>query len=973
MEANKIYHGFRLIYEKEIKEINSICYLFKHEKSGARLFKIKNDDDNKVFSISFRTPPKNSKGIPHIMEHSVLCGSRKFKTKEPFIDLLKGSLNTFLNAFTFPDKTMYPVASRNKKDFFNLMDVYLDAALYPAIYTKPEILKQEGWHYEILDKNDDIKLNGVVYNEMKGAFSSPDSLLQRKVLESLFPDTAYGKESGGDPDYIPQLTYKEFVDFHKKYYHPTNSYIYLYGDGNIDEELEFLDKKYLSAFNMEDVDSEIKFQNSFGKMKDSEYEYSISEEEDEREKTFFSMNYVLNTGKNSELYLAMEILSYILLDSPSALLKKALIDAKLGKDVYSVLESEMLQPTLNIVLKGSDLNKKEAFLNTINDTLKKIVKEGIPKKLIEAAINIKEFSLREADFRDMPKGLYYSVKCMDSWLYDMDPSMHLFFEDDLRSIKSALTTNYFEDLIQKYLLNNEHTSLVTLKPVKGLADKKAEDVKKKLEKYKDSLSENEILELVKSTKDLKKMQEAKDTKEQKETIPTLSIDDIDKKSEVLPITQKECDGVKVLEHNVFTNKIAYMDLYFDSSKVRQELIPYISLLGSLLGNIDTKERKYEDLTNEVSIHTGGIYFVAVGYEDNKNEDNFFPKIVVKGKSVIDKLDKLTGLTREIINDSIFDDKKRIFDLLNEIKSQMEMRMTNEGHAITRSRLFSYFSASGKYNEMIGGIEYYKFISKLLKDIDSDFETIRKNLIEVKERIFTKENLLAAVTIEDKYYGNFEKNIKTLIDALSTKKFESTKYVFDLKKENEGLLTPAGVQYAAKGYNLKKIGAEYTGKMEVLKTILGLDYLWTNIRVLGGAYGAFAKFSQNGNVYFGSYRDPNLKETLDIYDHISDYVRSFNVDSKEMAKYIIGTISTVDTPLTPSMKGDVSNQRYIRKITDKEIQENRDEILSTTAKDINNFADVIKKITDEECLCVMGGETKINSNKSLFNSILNVFE
>lgn len=693
--VNQVYHGFKLLEEKKLEDINSTARIFAHEKSGARLLSIENDDDNKVFSISFRTPPESNNGLPHIMEHSVLCGSRKFPTKEPFIDLLKGSLNTFLNAMTFSDKTMYPVASRNDKDFYNLMDVYLDAVFYPKIYSIPEILMQEGWHYELGSKDDDITYRGVVYNEMKGALSSPESVLMRKVQESLFPDTPYYFESGGDPDNIPELTQEKFIAYHKKYYHPSNSYIFLYGNGDIDKELGFIDDNYLKDFDKADVDSKISVQMPYNKVKEVKYYYPIGEDEDENNKTYVSMNFATGKSTDKEMYLAMGILSDILLGTTASPLKKALVDAEIGKDVFGIYDNSVQQPTFSIIVKNSNENMKEKFKKVVYDTLNGLVQNGIDKKLIEASINSNEFRLREADYQGLPKGLVYSIKCMDSWLYDSDPLMHLEYESTLNKVKSALTTDYFEKMIDKYILKNTHASIIVLSPQKGLSESRAEEVKKNLKEFKDNLSDGQLQDIIESTSRLKTRQETPDTKQNIEKIPLLKLSDINKTAEKIPEEIKEADGVKVLCHPMFTNGIAYVDLLFDTSCVKQEDLLYAALLADVLTKVDTTSRNYMDISNDIYINTGDIKFSFDVYDEKGNSDNFSSKLTVRSKALTDKIPEMMELLEDIINNSKFDNKKRIKEIVQEARSQYEMRIYDRGHAVVAKRLISYFSKVGK--------------------------------------------------------------------------------------------------------------------------------------------------------------------------------------------------------------------------------------------------------------------------------------
>ncbi|KAJ51793.1 hypothetical protein BD780_000597 [Clostridium tetanomorphum] len=973
LEIGKEYNGFKLMEKNTLKEINSEALIFKHEKTGAKLLKLKNEDDNKVFSIAFRTPPKDSTGVAHILEHSVLCGSRKFPTKEPFVELIKGSLNTFLNAMTFGDKTMYPVASKNKKDFFNLMDVYLDAVFYPNIYKYPQIFMQEGWHYELENKEDDIAYKGVVFNEMKGAYSSPESILMRKISESLFPDTTYGVESGGDPEHIPELSYEEFIDFHKKYYHPSNSYIYLYGDGDILEELKFIEDNYLREFEKLDVDSSIKIQPHFSNMREVIVDYPISLNEKEEDKTFFSLNFVIGKSTDKELYLAFDILEHLLLETPAAPLKKAILKANIGKDVFGSFDNSILQPTFSIVVKNSNEDKKEKFKEVVFETLKELVNNGIDKKLVESSINIKEFALREADFGGYPTGLIYGIKCMDSWLYDNNPLMHLNYEPQLGKVKEALNSKYFEELIEKYILNNNHSSLLIVKPEKGLGERKDEEEKSKLKAYKETLSEEEIDKIIDETKKLKERQISSDSQEDLNKIPLLSIEDIERNTETLPL--EECNelGVKVLKHDIFTNKIAYINLYFSSTVVPQELIPYTGLLATVLGKVSTKKYSYEELSNEVNINTGGIYYTSTAYSSNNDLDCFIPVVKVKSKALISKLPKLFNLLGEEIKHSKFDDYSRIREIISELKSRMEMTIFDRGHMVTAGRVASYFSSVAAYLENVTGLTFYHFIVELEKNFEDKKEDIVNKLEQVSKLIFNKNNLTVSVTLEEEDYKHFKDSFSVLYDSLGEKNISYNKYIFDLKPENEGLMTSGKVQYNAKGYNYRKLGYDYTGTMQVLKTIISYDYLWNKVRVQGGAYGCFGGFNRNGNMYFVSYRDPNLKKTLEAYDGAVEYINNFNCDNREMTKYIIGTISDIDSPLTPSMKGEKAAANYFSNITSQDLQKEREEILDTKVEDIKKLANIVEKCMKEQYICVLGSEERIKENKELFNKVINIFE
>ncbi|MBU2702873.1 Zn-dependent M16 (insulinase) family peptidase [Sporomusaceae bacterium BoRhaA] len=967
-----LLHGFELLSEKKVSEINCLAKIYRHVKSGARLFFLQTDDDNKVFSISFRTPPTDSTGVPHILEHSVLCGSRKFPVREPFVELVKGSLNTFLNAMTFPDKTMYPVASRNDKDFRNLMDVYLDAVFYPNIEQVPEIMMQEGWHYELENAQAELSYKGVVYNEMKGVFSSPDAVLERKIQETLFPESPYGVESGGDPEFIPNLTQEEFVTFHKKYYHPANSYIFLYGNLNIAEELKFIDEEYLSHFDRIEVDSAIVRQKSFDKTLEHTYSYPISVNEKPQDKTFLSLNFVVGEATDPETTLAFEILEHLLLGTPAAPLKKALLEAGIGKDVFGQFNQSILQPVLTVGVRGANEDKKAEFLKVVYETLQRLCTEGLDKKLVEASVNIHEFQLREANFGNYPKGLIYNIKCMDSWLYDESPLLHLAYEGALGKVKTALTSRYFEELIEQKLLQNKHQAVVVVKPEQGLAEAKSKELAAKLAEYKKTLTTEEIEGIVKQTESLKKRQTTPDTPEKLATIPLLSLKDISRKTEELPLVEKKIGATKLLFHPLFTNRIAYVNLYFDSAVVKQSLLPYLFLLDGVLGQVDTEKYTYSELSNEINIHTGGISSASVAYSEKDDDTIFYPKFKVKSKALVAKLPELLGLLGEILGHSRFDDKKRLKELIAELKSKFAAIILEKGQIISSSRVLSYVSPVSKFRE-IGYLSFYHFVADLEEHFDEKFAEIQANLHQVAELIFTREGMLISLTTDEADYKAFTDSLPRLCKKLHTAQALPESYEFCFGAKNEGLMTSAKVQYAAKGYNFRRLNFEYQGSMRVLETIMRYDYLWNRIRVQGGAYGAFVQFERNGNMVYGSYRDPNLAETVHVYDEAAQYIAAFKVTEREMTKYIIGTMSGIDSPLTASMKGERAAENYLQHITQHDMEQERREILETTEEKVRSLAALVDECMKQNYICVLGGEEKIQQNKQLFAQLVSVFE
>jgi len=974
-KTGQTYHGFKLLDIKHVTEINSDSMLFMHEKSGARLLCLSNDDDNKVFSITFRTPPEDSTGVPHIVEHSVLCGSRKFPIKEPFVELVKGSLNTFLNAMTFPDKTMYPVASRNDKDFRNLMDVYLDAVFHPKMLEIPEVMMQEGWHYELPDIAAELTYKGVVYNEMKGVFSSPDAILENQIYAALFPDTAYGVESGGDPDYIPELTQEQFVDFHKKYYHPSNSYIFLYGDLDINDNLKFLNTAYLKDFTATKISSEILLQKPFKETAVKVVDYPVSPQESLKDKTFITLNIAAGKATDPESYLGLMMLEHILLETPASPLKKALMDAGLGKEVFGSYSKSILQPTMTFGVSGANPDQVDAFKNTVNATLEKLASVGLDKKLVEASVNIFEFHLREANYGNRPKGLVYNMKCLDSWLYDQDPLMHLAYKPVLDKIKRQSRHGYFEQLIKTCLLNNTHQALVALKPNGEIGAQKAAELKQKLADYKASLSENELAALVKQTKALKEHQETPDRPDALGLIPLLELKDIDPKAEELVNVEKKEEGVPVLLHPLFTNQIAYVNLYFNTGAVAEEELPYLYLLADILGKMDTQEYNYAELAKEINIHTGGFSYDVMAYSENSDDETFTPMFRIKAKALIDKLPEMFGLLGNVTSGSLFTDDNRLKELIRETKAAWDTALFRRGQQVVAARLLSYLSPVAKYNE-IGLLTYYKFIAALEASLDNNINAIGRTLTSVAQTIFNQDNLLVGITCSEQDYPKFRTAFSVLKAKLGSKPFQPVSFSFKTQALNEGLLTSGKVQYVAKGANFRRLGYNYHGSMKVLETILRYDYLWNRIRVQGGAYGAFAQFDRSGNVVFGSYRDPNLTETIKVYDETVGYLEQFtaeNVSEREMTKYIIGTMSTADAPLTPQMKGERADAAYIRNISQADLQQERDEILATRQQDIKKLAVVVDDVMKANYLCVLGGEQKIEASKELFGALVTVIE
>ena len=960
-------NGFRLKNSSEVKELGANTYEFEHIKTGAKLFYIATDDDNKVFYIGFRTPPKDDTGVAHIVEHSVLCGSKKYPLKEPFVELVKGSLNTFLNAMTYPDKTVYPVASRNAKDFRNLQDVYLDAVFNPSMLTTPEILMQEGWHYEIANVDAPLTYSGVVYNEMKGALSSPDDILTRNLQHETFPQNCYSFESGGDPEAIPNLTQEMFVAFHQKFYHPSNSFIYLYGDVDIAEQLEYLDREYLSAFDKIEVDSEISLQPTFAEMKRVDEIYPIGEEESDSEKTFLAMNFVVGNIDDTLNNLGLGILSHALFSSPAAPVRKALIDSGLGKDVDVGLEDDLRQPTFTITLNGSEKNRVDKFYDMFNAELQKLVDNGIDKTLLQASINLMEFRLREADFGLAPKGLIYGLRLLKTWLYGGDPNAYLRYEDDLAKIKRGLDENYFEGLIQKYFLDNPHKVLMTLAPDKNFAKQRDAAQAQKLAEIKAQLTPAQIQDIIDTTQKLKIRQQTPDSPEALKTIPILKREDLKKEPENLPLQFRDMSGTRILLSNIDTHGIIYLTFYFDALKVPQDKLLHAYLLTELLGNVDTKKHSYEELAILTNLNIGGFGANLRADSEKDLPNSFAPRMKVIVKALGSKLEEMTDILTEIFNDTIFDNKKRLRELVEQEQLTFELNLQNMALQIVSAQLAAYQNKAGAYNAA-ALLPYNKFLKNLLADFDNNFDELVADLKDVFNRLINRNGLIISVTAPEDLYKKFSPHLYKLLRSLTVDEYQRENYSFPCKPRNEGIYSQSRVQFVGKGANFIELGYKYTGAMNILETLLRYEYLWTKIRVQGGAYGAFAHFARNGNLVFSSYRDPNLAKTLETFDGTADFLKNFNVSDREMDKYIIGTLSKSDKPLTPSLKGQVAADLCLRNITYADRQKSRNEILTAQQEDIRALSKIIADCMKQNYLCVFGNEAVIKENAKLFGEI-----
>lgn len=960
---------YEILDEHRVEDVQSDGFILRHKKSGARIAILSNNDDNKVFYIGFRTPPEDETGVPHIIEHTTLCGSKKFPVKDPFIELAKGSLNTFLNAMTYPDKTVYPVASCNDQDFKNLMDVYLDAVFNPNITKYEEIFKQEGWHYELTGKDDELKINGVVYNEMKGAYSSPDEVLSSQIYRSLFPDNTYSKDSGGNPEYIPKLTYEAYLDFYHKYYHPSNSYIYLYGDMDVVERLEWLDREYLSLYDYKKVNSEINKQPAFDEIKNVEAQYSITMDDSQENKTYLSYNRVVGDTLDEMLYQAFDVLDYALVSSPGAPVKQALIDAGIGDDVYGSYDAGILQPVFSFVAKNANASQADEFESIIENTLKEVVKTGINKEALLAGINSSEFKFREADFGQFPKGLLFGLNCLDSWLFDdMKPFIHLECLGTFAKLRKAVDTDYFEKLIQEYLLDNTHGSSVTVKPKRGLGNEREEALAKELSDYKASLSDEEIKKLIEDTEHLKKYQEEPSSDEDLRKLPMLTRADMKKNAMPFSNIEDELLDVKVVRHDIESNGIDYISFLFDAGDFAQSELGYLGFFTNALGLVSTEKYSYTDLANATNIYTGGISTGTASHPDIKDRNNFVFKFEVKLKVLEKNLDKALELMEQMLLSSDFTDTKRLGELVAQIKARLQANLSSSGHLVAAMRSMSSFSRYALYQDELKGVAFYRSICHIEKELSESPKSVSDKLAAIAKKLFARNRMLISFTGNNEAYGNAKPSLEKVIAGFNKMSAVGNQAEVHFNTAKEAFIDASQIQYVAKTGDFICEGYEYTGALRLLRIILSYDYLWINVRVKGGAYGCMNTFLRSGESYFVSYRDPNLSDTLDVYDRIPEYIKNFSPDERDMTKYIIGTFSALDTPMNPEAKGSRSLSAYLEGITYEQIQKERNEILNAQPEDIRRLADLVEAVLKKDSICVIGNENMIKESAGLFENV-----
>lgn len=965
--------GYKLIESRWLEDVKSTSYLYEHEKTGARVAILSNDDDNKAFYIGFRTTPENEKGIPHIIEHSVLCGSKKFPIKDPFVELAKGSLNTYLNAMTYPDKTVYPVASYNDKDFKNLMEVYMDAVCYPNIKQVKEIFMQEGWHFELEDMEAPLTINGVVYNEMKGAYSSSEEVIYKEGFQVLFPENTYSKDSGGNPKKIPELSYEEFIEFYETYYHPSNSYIYLYGDVDIEERLTWLDQEYLSKFEKREVSSEIKPQTAFKEMVDHHAYFAVAEEEPVEDNSTLAYNKVISTALDKKVCQAFEILDYALVSAPGAPIRQALIDAGIGQDVYGYFDSGLLQPVYMIVAKNANPKDKENFKSIIEDKLTEIVKNGIDKNSLLAAINSQEFRFREADYGQFPKGLLYGLTCLDSWIYDGDPFLYLEVLDLFEELKAEIETGYFENLVQKYLLDNQHGAIVLVEPKKGMAAQEEKELEEALLAKKNALTVEEKEKLIQETKELHKYQETPSNEEDLKKIPLLKREDLRKEANPFFNEEKKINDVTYLCHNIETNGIDYIHMLFDISDFTEEEIAWAGMLRAMIGLVNTENFTYAQFVNEVNIHTGGIYCGTSFHSSVEAQVKSKMTFELNIKVLDSKLKEAMSLAKEMLFTSNLRDKKRVKELLVQTKSRLQMMLNSSAHQVATMRALSANSFYARFQEWTHGISFYQEICNMIDLLEKDEEAYFARLEELLERILVRKRLLISFTGNESLYLAAKDDLEEFCECLKegTNASEMKWDLYDAKKE--AFTDASQIQYVARTGFYKEEQEAFSSALRVLKTILSYEYLWTNVRVLGGAYGCMCSFLRTGEMYLVSYRDPNLKKTMEVYEAIPQFVKEFKASEREMTQYIIGTLGSLDTPLTPEAKGHRSLIAYLGGLSYDMVQRERDDMLQAKDSDIRALHTCIEKALSQGQICVIGNEIAIKKEEDMFDCVAGLLD
>lgn len=951
--------NFELLKDVKIREFNTRARYWRHKPTGAEVLSLENNDENKVFAVTFRTPPENSTGIAHILEHSVLCGSEKYPVKEPFIELAKGSLSTFLNAFTYPDKTCYPVASTNLKDFYNLIDVYLDAVFHPLI--TPYTLLQEGWHYELDTPDGEMTFKGVVYNEMRGDYSSPDSIIAEESRHVLFPDTQYRHDSGGDPEEIVNLTYAEFRRFYETHYHPSNARFFFYGDDDPEERLRIIDHA-LQGYGKISPDSRVALQPRFNQPVYKEAYYDSGEEPNPKGQV--TMNWLLPEAGDIEANLAWSILAHILIGTPASPLRKALIDSGLGEDLAGVgLDSNLRQMMFSTGLRGIQVENAGKIQELIFSTLRDLAEKGIDPDTIASSLNTIEFGLRESNTGSFPRGLALMLWSLESWLYEGDPIAPLAFEGPLNSIKERIASGrFFEEMIRTHLLDNPHRATVLLKPDPSLGQKRAQKERERLEKARQEMTSEMLQEVVETTRELKRRQETPDSPEALATIPHLQRSDLEPMIKTIPIDVAPVGSGKILYHDLFTNGILYLDVGFDLQHLPQGSLPYLPLFSQALLETGTAELDFVQLLQRIGKYTGGI-FPSTFTSAVRNTGGTAAWLFLRGKAMLAQTAELLAILRDILFSARLDNRERIRQMALEAKAGLEAGLVQAGHRVVNMRLRARFSLADLAAEEMGGVNQLFFLRRLIEQIDSDWESVHASLEAIRAALIRQDGMIVNATIDQTGWKAVQPRIEEFIQSFSPRPAPAPVWTLSAFPENEGLTLPTQVNFVGKGANLYQHGYRLHGSIQVIVPYLRSTWLWDKVRVQGGAYGGFCSFDQqSGTLSFLSYRDPNLVQTLEVFDQTARFLREIRLDEEELTRAIVGAIGEVDAYQLPDAKGYTSMLRYLLQISDEERQARRDEILSTTEADFRAFAEAVEQVREHGAVVVVASPDAIQVSR-----------
>ena len=949
LKENDRLHGFTVNRIREIADCNGTLYEMTHDKTGAELAWLKRKDENKTFCIGFKTIPEDDSGVFHICEHSVLNGSRKYPVREPFVDLLKSSMQTFLNAMTYPDKTIYPVSSRNPQDYLNLMDVYLDAVLHPAIYTNPNIFYQEGWHYEIRSEEEEPVYKGVVLNEMKGAFSSVDEVIMTEAGRVLFPDNCYRFVSGGDPEKITDLSYEQFLASHAKYYHPSNSRTFLDGDLDIDAALEKINS-FFDEYENENMEFPIASQ-SVRPAVNTEVPYEIGSDEDPKEKTEIAFGKLLCSYDDVEKQLAWRVLSTVLTGSNEAPLKKAILSRQLGQDVELEVMDELYQPYLLLVIRNTDAEKKDAIRACIRETIQELVDNGLRKNELKAILNQMEFFYRE---RKEPAGVMLAATAYRSWNYGGDPALFLSSGHRYEELRQKADTGYFEELLKEGLLEEDTLSMIVAVPDQGLAAKRQEAETERLKKARASWGE-EVFDLIEKNKILDEWQAAEDTPEQKATLPKLLLTDVERDPKPSEPEERELRGVPVLLYPKSDNGVVYLNLYFNLAGVTGEHLPEVSLLADLLTRLRTEDHSLQELQEEIRGNLGVLTFFTDAYTVNREKETCYPVFGVSCSVLAQNVSKAVDLILEILKKTVFE-KETILPLLQQSREQYRQMLINGGHAASVLRIGARSSAESLAKESFNGYRAASYIRDLTEHYDERFEEVLNNCAMYVEELFAASRLTLSISGEE-----YLKEAERLIEALPVTDARRCKVHFHLlDAADEGIQVPAQICYAAVGNNMQKYDFAYCGALRVAAQMLTFGYLWNEIRVKGGAYGTGFAASPSGNIACWSYRDPTPENSLKVYQGAADYLNGIAEEQTDLTSYIIGTIAAAEPLQSPAAKIRSSDGRWFSGINYEVRKQIRQEILSATTEDLKRIAEAMKQCLKEGTVCIVGSKEGLES-------------